>query len=448
MRMFRWAVVAAVWAATAGAQDQRPLDAALRRGGIDPVFSVDQPAFVAVFELIPGRCVQQLFPRSGFQARSPVEPGEYLLSRPLRSGYGNQAWHASNPYARPMYLTDASGRVTSYYYTTAWSGMGDFAMTRTLLMVASRLPLNRVGAPESAEFWLQNVVGFRAISNVVAPSDRLLSDIVEAVLPLGARVDDVVVDMIEITDPSNMYDRRYASSSMQFVCPGGIVSVPAEFFFGAGVFRCPVIQSTVASTTPTTPTPPDPGDEDSFKLHPRRTPTPGDRAGSAAGAEDGFRLLQRRTPTPADREAFAPGAGDGFGLTPRARILVDAVAPVTYDAAGRRDADPTVRAWTPRTTNSGYAPDMSSDGYRRSSARNANYDGADGYSMSRSVRTRSPESGSSSGTSSPSSQASGSSSAAAVRPSPAPQPSVSQPSSGAAVHVAPPRPSGDGKPTP
>ena len=150
MTMLRVAVLLAVGAAGAAAQVAAPLEASLRRGVNEPSFYVDQPAYVAVFEVIPGQGVQQLFPRTTYQSQRAVEPGEYLLSRPFQSRIGYAGWGASVPYARPMWMVDSRGRIISYYYTTGWTGTeagwgaAFIPPTRTLLLVASRTPLRRV----------------------------------------------------------------------------------------------------------------------------------------------------------------------------------------------------------------------------------------------------------------------------------------------------------------
>jgi hypothetical protein len=275
MRGLKAAVLLVLCAAGAAAQGVRPLEASLRRGVGEASFFVDQPAYVAVFELIPGMGVQQVFPRSSYQAKEPVQPGEYLLSRPFRSAYGSYGWSQYQPYARPMYMLDPRGRIVSYYYTTGWAGgRGTEAIvgpTRTYLLVASRAPLRLVGSPDAARHWLQQVIGFRAISSAVFAPNAMLTDIVDAVMPLGAGVDDIVVDVLEISD-YEVGMNRWSGQSIAFVCPGGVVSIPAEFFFGAGVFYCPVDPR---AGTPTSTQPPPSGDSASVEpLNPRARKVP------------------------------------------------------------------------------------------------------------------------------------------------------------------------------
>lgn len=119
MRILNTAALLAVLAASATAQVQPPLEASLRRGASEPLFSVNQAAYVAVYEVIPGAGVQQVFPRSASQASQPVEPGEYMVSRPFRSQLGISGGSAATPDARPMYMLDGRGRIICPrgYYT-------------------------------------------------------------------------------------------------------------------------------------------------------------------------------------------------------------------------------------------------------------------------------------------------------------------------------------------
>lgn len=245
MRVLRLAALLAACTVGAAAQVARPLEASLRHGTSEPSFFVDQPAYVAVFEVIPGQGVQQLFPRTTSQAAKPVEPGEYLLSRPFRSQYRYYGWNYAMPYARPMWMVDNQGRIISYYYTTGWTGTeagwgaSSLAPTRTLLLVASRRPLRQVGSPDAAQHWLQQALGFRAISSTVIAPDAFLTDIVDAIMPLGSTVDDIVVDVLEVTDHYNAYN-RYAGQSIAFYCPTGMYNIPADYFFATGMFYCPI----------------------------------------------------------------------------------------------------------------------------------------------------------------------------------------------------------------
>lgn len=258
--MQRLSIAALCAAVSTGAlaQESAPLEATLHRGVNEPSFYVDQPAFVAVFEVIPGQGVQQLFPRSSSQAAKPVEPGSYLLSRPFRSPYGAYGWNSARPYARPMWMVDGRGRIVSYYYTTAWTGGGwgapSFDRTRTLLLVASRTPLRMVGSPDAAQHWLQQTIGFQAISASVVAPHAMLTNIVDAIVPVGTNVDDVVVDVLDVNDTDILYN-RYAGQSISFYCPSvGSVTVPTLYFFESGMFFCPV--GPHVNDTPVTPTTP------------------------------------------------------------------------------------------------------------------------------------------------------------------------------------------------
>jgi len=376
MRMLKAAVLVALSAAGATAQVQQPLEASLRRGAGEAVFYVSEPAYVAVFEVIPGQGVQQVFPRSTFQSQRPVEPGEYLLSRPFRSSYSYYGWNNSMPYARPVYMLDGGGRIASYYYTTAWTDARMISPVRTYLLVASRKPFRRVSGPEAAQHWLQQVVGFSAISNTVYAPASMLDDIVDAILPLGTTVDDVVVDELQLDD-SWFDDRRWAGRSISFQCPGGMYSVPAEFFFGSGMFWCPAVpprQTTPATAGPQpTPVPPDSGTWELLKRPGRKVPPKTDvepenvrsfrrgvittSASPGAEVDEGYRSLRRGVvTTPA-----ATGAPEPEGFRAYRRSIASPVAPSSatisvgvtsvpaIEGYTRHGVNPATGAWVPPT---------------------------------------------------------------------------------------------------
>lgn len=392
MRLLRLVALLAVWTAGAAGQGQRPLEASLRRGASEPVFYVDQPAYVAVFEVIPGHGVQQLFPRSGSQASRLVEPGEYLLSRPFRSEYGYYGWNNSMPYARPIYMLDSYGRVASYYYTTGWTGAQELSPTRTVLLVASRQPLRLVGSPESARNWLQRIVGFRAISFTVHAPESMLTDIVDAILPLGSSEDDVVVDVLEFDEPM-FGERMWAGRSISFACAGGVVSMSAEFFFASGMFYCPPVMPRQNTPLPT-PVPGIPVDStkvEELRYPARKVPKKTDvedesfrqfRRGSGgapaspgATVEEGYRQFGRgvsQTPAAAGVPASGvPAAGipaeEGFRPHRRGfdipevggRSTISVGVPMPVEGWARGGVTPVTSAWVP--PSSGLTP--SDQGY-------------------------------------------------------------------------------------
>lgn len=269
MRIMKVAAMLALMAPALPAQVQQPLEASLRRGAFEALFYVNQPAYVAVFEVLPGAGVQQLYPRTSQQATVATSAGEYLLSRPFRSGYSHYAsWNANVPYARPVYMVDAAGRVVSYYYTTAYRDI-QLAPSRTLLLVASKHPLRRVTSPEAADFWMQQVVGFRAVSSTLFANESMLRDIADAVTPLGVDPDDVVIDVIDIMDDQP----RFVSQNVQFICADGVHTVSAEFFFSSGTYFCPQQVRKTAAQVPV----PVPGDstivnEEDLKKPGRKVP--------------------------------------------------------------------------------------------------------------------------------------------------------------------------------
>ncbi len=440
MRMLEVAALVAISAAAAAAQADRPLEASLRHGSGEGVFYIDQPAYVVVFEVIPGQGVQQIYPRSSYESTHAADAGEYLLSRPFRSQYNYAGWNNSMPYARPIYMLDGAGRIASYYYETGWTGSQSFGMVRTLLLVASRKPLRRVGSPEGAQHWLQQVVGFRAISNSVYAPEAMLDDIVNAVTPAGAGVDDVVVDMLEIAD--DMYRQQFAVQSVQFRCPSGVYTVSAEFYFGSGMFVCPGPRPTQAQQAPPTTPGADSGKTEDLRFPARKIPPKTDAqiedarvirrgigstpATPSATLEEGYRVVPRGVrPTPA---VVGAPADEGYrsyrhgvqnpAAPGRATIVMGAQPPME-SFTGR--AINTTGAWVPPSRT--LTP--SEQGYRAGSAGDPSASG--GYRGGSRVGTTYNGTSSATGSSSGSSSASSGTSGAAAS---APTPSTSSSSSG------------------
>ena len=370
MRVRNAVVLLAASAACAAAQGQRPLDASLRRGAFEPLFSVNEPAYVAVFEAIPGRGIQQIFPRSSMLASRPVDPGEYLLSRPLRSHF-NDGWELARPYARPVWMLDATGRIAGYYYTTGWNGPYGvrsqlaYAPVRTLLMVASRFPLRLVDGPEAAQHWLQRVVGFRELTFSVAPAQSTFDDIVAAIVPTGAGVDDVVVDVLDLVGQDDSWS-RLAAQSITFRCPGGgVYAMNAQFFFASGDFWCPTprIASEGPPVTPT-PRPAEAPPVEGIKGF-RRVPTKTDVAqdegvrplprgvrnapvgpSAQSPVEEGARMVTgRRAGGTGDDGPRAFGRGAGSELPTHARVLIGETPRV--EGVPSRGAGAVNRAYVP-----------------------------------------------------------------------------------------------------
>lgn len=460
MRILNTVALLAVCAASVAAQGQRPLEATLRRGSIEPLFFVDQPAYVAVFEVIPGRGVQQIFPRSAHQASRPVEAGEYLLGRPFRSQLDYNGWSSAREYARPMYMLDNRGRIVSYYYTTGWTGYeagwgaAGVGPARTLLLVASRAPLRLVSSPDAARQWLQHVAGFRAISNTVMAPQSMLTDIVDAVIPTGSSMDDVVVDVLEVYD----FDRgsnRWLGESITFACPTGYYRVPAQFFFASGTFYCPVAQPYADTpATPAGPVPIDSGKTELLQPKARKVPPkyaveegavllPGGVRNntpvmSPPQGEEGYRPYRRASITP---EEGVRAYGRGIGTTETTRATVTLGAPITPEGVQPARLIPSTGAWVPPIP--GAAPSDYGYGASRftSTGSLGGYGRSAGGSTNRSGETPSRSTASS---------ASGSSATASSAPSspPSQTPSQAQAERGAASRAEVSATRAAGKPNP
>lgn len=368
MRILNSVALLALCAASAAAQGQLPLEASLRRGSFEPLFYVDRPAYVAVFEVIPGRGVQQIFPRSAYQASRPVEPGEYLLGRPFRSQLDNYGWNAASEYARPMYMLDNRGHIVSYYYTTGWTGYEALwgaagpGPSRTLLLVASRAPLRLVSSPDAARQWLQHVVGFRAISSTVVAPQSMLTDIVAAVIPTGTNMDDIVVDVLEVQDDLNYGSSRWIGQSITFACPGGYYRVPAQFFFAHGTFYCPVARpyADTPGGTPTTPAPVDTVTREGLQFPARKVPPKYQVDEDAVPLRGGIRTTTPMMPPAQGEEGYRPyrrgggvaeegfrAYGRGVGTTEAPRATLTVGAPIIPEGVQPARLIPSTGAWVP-----------------------------------------------------------------------------------------------------
>ena len=398
MRFLNTVTLLAACAASAAAQGQPLLEASLRRGSFEPLFYVNQPAYVAVFEVIPGRGVQQVFPRSARQASLPVEAGDYLLSRPFRSQLGYDGWNASREFARPMYMLDNRGRIISYYYATGWSGYeagwgaAGPGPSRTLLLVASRAPLRLVSSPDAARQWLQHVVGFRAISSSVMAPQSMLTDIVDAVIPTGTNMDDVVVDVLEVVD-FDVGSNRWFGQSITFSCPGGLYTVPAQFFFASGMFYCPVARpyADTPGTTPVGPVPSDTVKTEPLQQKARKVPPKYVVEEGAVVLPGGVRTNAPVMPPPQVEEGYRPyrrGGGTaeegvrlygrGIGTTEATRATLTVGVPITPEGIQPARLIPTTGAWVPPVPGaspsdygyggSRFTPTGSAGGYNGSSA--------------------------------------------------------------------------------
>ena len=231
MHLVKSAVLVCVCAASVAAQSASPVEAMLRRGVGDPTFHVDQPAYVAVFEFVPGQDVQQVYPRSASEAAQLTGAGEHQLSNVFGSDRG------SYPMARQVSTTSTSGRTQTMYLASSRSM--SLPPTRTLLLVASRTPLRHVGSRDATRGWLPQVSGFRSAQNTTFASEPMVTAIINAVMPAGLPDDDRVSDVLELDVASVASVNRYAGQSISFGCPSGTVSVSAQLFYDTGFFRCP-----------------------------------------------------------------------------------------------------------------------------------------------------------------------------------------------------------------
>ncbi len=189
----------------------------------------------------------------------------------------------------------------------------------------------------------------------------MLTDIVDAVIPAGTSMDDIVVDVLEVYDDYNFGSNRWMGQSITFACPGGFYTIQAQYFFESGMFYCPVARP--YADTPATPVGPVPIDTvKREQLDPRarkappkyeveegavqlrggvRTTTPGM---PPTQVEEGYRPYRRGGGVA--EEGFRP-YGRGIGTTEATRATLTLGAPINPEGIQPARLIPTTGAWVP-----------------------------------------------------------------------------------------------------
>ena len=232
MHLMKAACLMCVLSAATPAQDTSPLNAMLTLGVGEPAFHLNQPAYVAVFEFLPGRGVRQVLPVTRAQAAERMEPGQHLLSRYYTGGMSQGVT------AIPIQVTKANGQTQTMFYASRKSREQDVAPTRTLVIVASRHPLRRVASREE-DAWLRQVTNFRSGENTVFASEAMVDAVVGAVMPAGFGEDDQSADVLEFDTRTVGNTNHLAGQALLLACPSGSVSISAQEFSEIGSFRCP-----------------------------------------------------------------------------------------------------------------------------------------------------------------------------------------------------------------
>ena len=158
--------------------DSTTLEVSLHRNSNDePVFELNRPAYVAIFELRTGYGVTQIFPGSLDQARTSARAGKNYVSS------AEVAWNRANSRA----ATDPGPRGAL--------GVSRLRSTRVWLIVASDRPL-QVSGPAGTSTALRRVDRLRALTGGTITTHDLEA-VLAIVRPAEAKA-EVVTDVLEL----------------------------------------------------------------------------------------------------------------------------------------------------------------------------------------------------------------------------------------------------------
>ena len=158
--------------------DSSTLEVSLRRNSNDePVFELNRPAYVAIFELRTGHGVTQIFPGSLDQARTSGRAGKNYVSA------AEVAWNRANSRS----ATDPGPQGAT--------GASRLRSTRVWLIVASDRPL-RVSGPAGTSTALRRVDRLRALTGGTITTQDLEA-VLAIVRPAEAKA-EVATDVLEL----------------------------------------------------------------------------------------------------------------------------------------------------------------------------------------------------------------------------------------------------------
>ena len=229
-------LVAAVCAIPARAQEKstRVLAVTLVRvTGDEPVVVVDRPAYIAVFEMVPGAGIAQLYPLTRSEIEDPVDAGMQVLL-PGRSDMSRRVSFAASrafaPWA-PAWLMAASARPDPMEGPRSGG-------IRHVVAIASDRPL-RVSRPDSTIAALHATMRSLWRPTTFAADD---ADLVALVARIRPELENAEVDVAVLTLPLPLRSyRTYLPITTAFngfgvmddeilaVCFGAVVSVPRSY---------------------------------------------------------------------------------------------------------------------------------------------------------------------------------------------------------------------------
>jgi len=267
-----------------------PLAARIDQTGIGLGVQLNRPAYVAMFEILPGQGVGLYFP--AFTAENAYFP----------SGFSTFPTHGARRF--DSYFTNSLSRYERnqpHFY----------------FLVASRRPLRSIPSFQRNEGAMRSVLGLTAYSTM--NYRRVMDDLVQAVVP-NQNDDDWTTDVLAIWPRD--YNGYYADNGgyQRVYCGNGTVELlPIEL----AQWGCRRYDRPVVVRTPRVATPP-PAHDDSASVTPpsrRRPPVAdGPTEGQAEGQGRTRRVPERR---PAPEAVERPQVGDGETRSPAAPEAVE-----------------------------------------------------------------------------------------------------------------------------
>ena len=287
-----------------------PLAARIDRVGYGLGVRLNRPAYVAMFEILPGQGVGLLYP--AYSAEQAYFP----------SGFTTLPSHGVRRY--DSYFTGGISRYTR-------------GEPRFYFLVASRQPLRSIARFQRSDGAIRSVLGLSAYSTF--NYRQVMDDLVQAVVPYQGD-EDWTTDVLAVW-PDRGYGYYADNGGYQRIyCDDGTVEiVPIELIGWGGCHRRRDHPTVVRQPRVTGPPPSKPGDSTQVTPPSRRRPQPATGgAGEEQGATTTRHVPERRPrPEPADRpkvgddgtRAPAPRATDGEERSERPRVESPAREPRT-----------------------------------------------------------------------------------------------------------------------
>jgi hypothetical protein len=260
-----------------------PLAARIEQTGIGYGIRLNRPAYVAMFEILPGQGVGLYYP--SYQPERAFFP----------TGFSSLPTHGAR-------------RFDSYF--TGMPSVYRRGEPRFYFLVASKRPLRSITRFQRSEGSLRSVLGLTAYSSM--NYRRVMDDLVQAVVPPQSD-DDWTTDVLAIWPRSDGYYADNGGYTRVYCGDGTVEVLPIELSrWGCMRQRRPIVVR-----APRVATDPPPSSEDTVTVRPptRRRPQPAD--GATEGAAEGGRVAvpERRPGHPEAADPAAPRVRPGGGET-------------------------------------------------------------------------------------------------------------------------------------